>query len=47
MGQFHQMEISSDRPLVIHLDGEIYAGFGMNVNQITAEILPAALEVVG
>jgi diacylglycerol kinase (ATP) len=46
MGQFHRMDISSERPFVMHLDGEIYASFDTNLNQISAEILPSALEVI-
>jgi diacylglycerol kinase (ATP) len=46
MGQFHNIDISSDRPLVMHLDGEIYAAFGSKVKQVSVEILPAALEIL-
>jgi YegS/Rv2252/BmrU family lipid kinase len=46
MGQFHSMQINSDRPLTIHTDGEIYAGFGVDVHQVSLEILPEALEVM-
>ena len=46
MGQFHRIQIDSDRPLTIHTDGEIYAGFGVNVHQVSLEILPEALEVM-
>jgi diacylglycerol kinase family enzyme len=46
MGQFRQIELTSDRPLYIHIDGEIFAGFGTDVRQLSAEILPGALEVM-
>jgi len=46
MGQFHRIQINSDRPLTIHTDGEIYAGFGVDVRQVGLEILPGALEVM-
>ncbi|OGO29367.1 MAG: hypothetical protein A2W33_05050 [Chloroflexi bacterium RBG_16_52_11] len=46
MGQFHRIQINSDRPLAIHTDGEIYAGFGVDVRQVSLEILPGALEVM-
>ncbi len=46
MGQFHEMSLSADRPLVIHTDGEIYAGFGVDIRQLSFEVLPGALEVV-
>jgi YegS/Rv2252/BmrU family lipid kinase len=46
MNRFRQMKVESDRPLFIHIDGEIYAGFGSNVRQLSIEILPGALEVM-
>jgi diacylglycerol kinase (ATP) len=46
MGTLHRMELSADRPLIIHTDGEIFAGFGMNVRKLAIEILPGALEVM-
>jgi len=45
LGVFHRIGIQSDRPLTIHLDGEIFAGFGTDVRRVAVEILPAALEV--
>jgi diacylglycerol kinase family enzyme len=47
MGVFHQLELESDRPLVIHIDGEVFAGFGGSVQHLWVENLPGALEVVG
>jgi diacylglycerol kinase (ATP) len=46
MGQFKKMEIQSDKPMYIHTDGEIFAGFGMDVCDLSAEIIPGAVEVV-
>jgi diacylglycerol kinase family enzyme len=46
INRFRQMKVESDRPLFIHIDGEIYAGFGSNVRQLSLEILPGALEVI-
>jgi diacylglycerol kinase (ATP) len=46
MGQFHRMELKSDRPLYIHTDGEIFSGFGVDVRHIMVEIIPGAIEVV-
>src|SRR5512138_698884 len=46
MGTCKQMSISADRPMYIHLDGEIYSGFGTDVRRINFEILPNALQVV-
>jgi diacylglycerol kinase (ATP) len=45
-GQFKTLELVSDRPLYIHADGEIFAGFGVNVRQLSVELEPAALEIV-
>jgi YegS/Rv2252/BmrU family lipid kinase len=46
MGQFLSMEVQADRPLVIHTDGEIFAGFGMDVRHLRAEIIPGAIEAI-
>lgn len=46
MGTFRTVQVESDRPLYIHTDGEIFAGFGVDMRQLSAEILPAALEVL-
>ncbi len=46
IGQFHKLELESSRPLTIHTDGEIYAGFGTNIRRLSIEILPNALEVM-
>ena len=46
MGTLQRMELQADRPLKIHTDGEIFAGFGVDVRQLKVEILPQALEVM-
>lgn len=46
MGSFHRMSLSSDRPLYIHTDGEIFSGFGTDVRQLSFEILPGAIQVI-
>ncbi len=46
MGDCRKMTLKSEKPLFIHLDGEIYTGFGSNVKQLSIEILPGALKVV-
>ena len=46
MGECHKMTLKSEKPLFIHLDGEIYTGFGSNTYQASIEILPGALQVV-
>ena len=47
MGQFHTMDIQSNQPLKVHIDGEIFADFSTDVRQISIEILPGALEIAG
>jgi diacylglycerol kinase (ATP) len=46
INKFREMSIKSDRPLVIHTDGEIFAGFGTDVRELTVKVLPSALEVI-
>ncbi len=46
MGQFQKLELHAERPLIIHTDGEIFAGFGMDVRNLRVEVCPAAIEVV-
>jgi YegS/Rv2252/BmrU family lipid kinase len=46
MGAFRHLTLHSDRPLLIHTDGEIFAGFGVDVRQLSVEILPGAIEIV-
>jgi YegS/Rv2252/BmrU family lipid kinase len=43
LGQCRQVELTSNRPMYIHTDGEIFAGFGMDVRQLKLEILPGAI----
>jgi diacylglycerol kinase family enzyme len=46
MGEFRKMTLTSDLPLYIHLDGEIFTSFGSNLKKIDVEVLPGALRVV-
>ncbi len=46
INKFKKLKLTSDRPMVIHTDGEIFAGFGTDVRELSVEILPAALEVI-
>ena len=45
MGTMRKMELQADAPLRIHTDGEIFAGFGTEVNGIKLELIPSALEI--
>jgi diacylglycerol kinase family enzyme len=46
IGTLCKANLQADRPLYIHTDGEIFAGFGVDVRQLEVEILPGAVEVV-
>ncbi|HEY5574238.1 MAG TPA: diacylglycerol kinase family protein [Anaerolineales bacterium] len=46
MGKFREFKLKSSGPLHIHVDGEIFAGFGTDVRALSVKILPAAIEVV-
>jgi diacylglycerol kinase (ATP) len=43
MGTFRRMSVISKQPLHIHCDGEIYAGYGTNIHQLTIQILPNSI----
>lgn len=46
MGECKKLSLTSDIPLYIHADGEIFTSFGSNLKKATFEILPQALKVV-
>ncbi len=46
MGSFRQAHLRSDRPLRIHTDGEIFAGFGTDVREIRLSLLHRELQVI-
>lgn len=46
MGEFKKLSLTSELPLYIHADGEVYTSFGSNLKKIDFEILPQALRVV-
>jgi YegS/Rv2252/BmrU family lipid kinase len=46
MGQFSRLKLKADRPLYIHTDGEIFAGWGTDVRNLAVEIMPAEIEVM-
>jgi diacylglycerol kinase (ATP) len=46
MGKFSKLTLQADRPLRIHTDGEIFAGFGTDVRSLSVEVLPEALEII-
>jgi diacylglycerol kinase (ATP) len=46
MGTCRKFSLDSDRPVYIHIDGEIFTSFGSNLHKVDFEILPGALKVV-
>jgi len=46
MGTCQKFSLTSERPVYIHADGEIYTSFGSNLHKVDFEILPGALKVV-
>jgi len=46
MGACKKFSITADRPMYIHVDGEIYSGFETDIRKAIFEILPGALKVV-
>ena len=44
MGTCRRMAITSQQPLYVHCDGEIYAGFGTNVRKLTIQIIPDSIQ---
>ena len=46
MRQNKRITIKSDRPMPIHIDGEVFAYPRDNVRQVTVTSLPAALRVI-
>jgi len=46
MGTFRKMNLTSENPLYIHTDGEIFSGFGSKVKKLSFEILPNALHII-
>lgn len=45
-GEFKKLTLTSDLPLYIHADGEIFTTFGSNLKKVSFEVLPNALKVV-
>lgn len=46
LGTTRRLSLTSDLPLYIHADGEVYTSFGSNLRQVHFELLPHALQVV-
>jgi YegS/Rv2252/BmrU family lipid kinase len=46
LGRFREFSLKADSPLHIHTDGEIFAGFGTQVKNLSVKVLPGAIDVV-
>ena len=46
LGQLHKLDVRADKPVTIHADGEVIAGFGTRVQHVTVEVVPSALELM-
>ena len=46
MGECKKLSLTSDKPLYIHIDGEVYTSFGSNLHSLSIEVVPDALQVV-
>jgi len=44
MGTCRKMTVTSQQPLYVHCDGEIYAGFGSDVRRLTIQIIPDSIQ---
>jgi diacylglycerol kinase family enzyme len=46
MGAFKELSLISEKPLTIHMDGEIFAGFTSDVTEAHLRVLPGELQVI-
>ncbi|MEJ2013272.1 MAG: diacylglycerol kinase family lipid kinase [Anaerolineales bacterium] len=46
LGSFRELELTSEQPVTVHVDGEIFAGFTSEVTGLKIKILPQALDVI-
>ena len=46
MGTLTSMQLVADSPLVVHTDGEVYAGLTSNVTELNIKIHPGALQLI-
>jgi diacylglycerol kinase (ATP) len=46
LGQFRQLHLRSEDPVPVHTDGEIYADFHSEVNELTVRVLPQELRIL-
>jgi len=46
LGRFKKLKLVSERPLAIHADGEILAGFTSELTELEVNILPGAFKII-
>jgi YegS/Rv2252/BmrU family lipid kinase len=46
LGQFTRMQIQADKPVTIHADGEVIAGFDSDARVVTVEVVPSAIKLL-
>jgi diacylglycerol kinase family enzyme len=46
LGRFRHLSLECEKANVIHIDGEVYAGFSSNVHNLSIGIIPAAIELI-
>jgi len=46
IGKFKTLNVKSEKPLYIHTDGEIYAGFDSKIKEIDIKIIPGAIDII-
>ncbi len=45
-GTFKKIHLSSNNPLWIHADGEIFAGFSSHIKELSIEVIPEAINLI-
>jgi diacylglycerol kinase (ATP) len=46
LGKLHRMQIQAEKPVAIHADGEVIAGFEAQVRNVTVEVVPSAVAIM-
>jgi YegS/Rv2252/BmrU family lipid kinase len=46
LGAFSRLELKAERPMTIHIDGEMFAGPTVDVRQLQVEVVPRAVQVL-
>jgi diacylglycerol kinase (ATP) len=46
MGRCRKLDLRSDKPLALHLDGEVLAGFESTIRQLSVEMIPQGIRII-